>query len=82
VVWRDFIGGVAQLITAARADWKPVEKVSEDDEPDAILLESWVPAKLKQVEEVDTQAEQADWIRRYMAQQDEVFVHSCLFLEL
>ncbi|CAM6038869.1 unnamed protein product [Sphagnum compactum] len=64
-------GGSAQLITAARADWKPVEKVSEDDEPDAILLESWVPAKLKQVEEVDTQAEQADWIRRYMAQQDE-----------
>ncbi|CAM6062960.1 unnamed protein product [Sphagnum tenellum] len=64
-------GGVAQLITAARADWKPVEKVSEDDELDAILLESWVPAKLKQVEEVDTQAEQADWIRRYMAQQDE-----------
>jgi hypothetical protein len=45
-------------------------------------LESWVPAKLKQVEEVDTQAEQADWIPRYMAQQDEVFVHSCLFLEL
>jgi hypothetical protein len=71
VVWRDFVGGSAQLITAARADWKPVEKVSEDDEPDAILLESWVPAKLRQVEEVDTQAEQADWIRRYMAQQDE-----------
>lgn len=69
------VGGSIQVLAAARPDWAPTVKQSDDEERSAEFA-STVPkpssiAREKKPEKV-VQAEQAEWIKRYLAQQEDV----------
>jgi hypothetical protein len=69
------VGGSIQVLAAARPDWAPSAK-QDDQERDA-LFSSTIPQPAPVVREKKPEkavrAEQADWIKRYLAQQEEVW---------
>ncbi|OAE31756.1 hypothetical protein AXG93_4874s1190 [Marchantia polymorpha subsp. ruderalis] len=65
----DIEGGSIQVIAAARPDWTPTPVKEDDvDKPAQAVIKPVI--KEKKPEKV-VQAEQADWIKRYLAQQQE-----------
>lgn len=65
------VGGSAQVLAVARPNWTPTEKPADAEisKPVNSIQSVRQPKK----PERDVQAEQADWIKRYMAQQAEVY---------
>ena len=75
------VGGSAQVLAVARPNWTPTEKPADAEIPKPVTLIHNVRQPKKP--ERDVQAEQADWIKRYMAQQAEVHSwHSMIKLTL
>ena len=77
------------MLAVARPNWKPTEKKSSavDSSKELPLVQKVQKPKKS---ETDVKAEQADWIKKYMAQQAEVFsldlvnrfdIHVCHVLE-
>lgn len=74
-----FPGGQAQVLAVARPNWTYVEKKIEIPKDVPLIQKVQKPKK----SENEVKAEQAEWIKRYMAEQAEVTVRSsssCLFV--
>lgn len=68
----DITGGFVGIISTARHDWTPLEdsSVATENEMPEISIKS---KGQKKVDSLDSfQKSQADWIRQYMEQQEEV----------
>lgn len=63
-----FLGGQAQVLAVARPNWTYVEKKVESPKDVPLISKVQKPKK----SESEVKAEQADWIKRYMAEQAEV----------
>lgn len=63
-----FLGGQAQVLAVARPDWTYVEKKVESPKDLSLISKVQKPKK----SESEVKAEQANWIKQYMAQQAEV----------
>lgn len=72
IVGCQILGGQAQVLAVARPNWIPTEKKSSavDNSQELPLVQKVQKPKKS---ETDVKAEQADWIKKYMAQQAEVF---------
>lgn len=75
VLW--FLGGQAQVLAVARPNFTYVEKKVESPQDFGSLVPK---AQKPKKSESDVKAEQANWIKQYMAQQAEVISHSILDL--
>ncbi|CAM6089460.1 unnamed protein product [Calypogeia fissa] len=67
-------GGSIQVLAAARPDWAPAVKQHDDEERNALhssTIPEPAPIVKEKKPEKDVQAEQAEWIKRYLAQQEE-----------
>lgn len=65
------VGGSIQVLATARADWIPLPPGQQNEEER--LAETAIKPIVKEKKpEKDLKAEQADWIKRYLAQQQEV----------
>jgi hypothetical protein len=71
-----FLGGQAQVLAVARPNFTYVEKKVESPQDFPLIAKAQKPKK----SESDAKAEQAEWIKRYMAQQAEVISLSILNL--
>lgn len=70
-----FLGGQAQVLAVARPNFTYIEKKVENPQDFGPLIPK---AQKPKKSESDVKAEQADWIKRYMAEQAEVVSLSTL----